>query len=82
MDVDDPPNHIQLSSAKAVIVGESERLEPEFARVVFAFHVNVRRLLTVETHEENPMGARDTFDSWHWEALPPEECGTSGSNLF
>ena len=71
MGLDDSANPIQLSGAEAVITGKSKRLKPEFAGLVLALYMNVRRFIAVKAREEEPIRPGDTSDSWHSEAWPP-----------
>src|SRR5713101_735245 len=67
MDVDDPANDIQLSGVEAVATGQFDRFEPKLAGAVLSLDVHVRRLITVEAGEEDPVRPRDALDSWHSE---------------
>ena len=54
-----------------MIAGKPKRLEPEFAGLILALHMNVWWLIAVEAREEEPMRSGNTFDPWHSEAPPP-----------
>lgn len=71
MRLDDSPNQIQLSGPEAVIPGEPQGFQPEFAGPLFPLHVYVRWLIAVEARKEESIRPRDTADSWHSEVSPP-----------
>ena len=70
MGLDDSANHTQLPGTEAVITSKSKRLEPEFAGPVFALHMNMRWLITIEAREEEPIRPGNPLDSWHSVELP------------
>ena len=70
MGLNDSPNHIQLVGAETVITGQAERVEPELAGLVLAFHMKVRWLVAVKTGEKGPIRPGNTLDSRHSELSP------------
>lgn len=60
-----PTNGIQLSSAKTVAACQLDRIEPKLAGAVLSLDVHVRRLVTVEAGEEEPIRPGDVLNPWH-----------------
>jgi hypothetical protein len=56
---------VQLSRAEAMIPCQGHRRQPELRLVPVASYVDVHRLVTVETVEEEPIRARDTWNLRH-----------------
>jgi hypothetical protein len=50
-----------------MIPSQAKRLKPEFARVVLALNVNVRRLIAIETRKEESIRPWNSLDSGHLE---------------
>ncbi len=65
MRVDNTSNHIQFAGPEAMVSCETERLKPELAGHILALDMHMRRLVTVEAREEDPIRSRNPFDSWH-----------------
>jgi hypothetical protein len=61
----DTTNTIEFYRRKTIIGRQNDRRKPELAQTVFAAHMNVRRFVTIETVEEETIGARDVANSWH-----------------
>jgi hypothetical protein len=56
---------VQLSRTEAMIPRQGDRRQPEFGLLTVASHVNVHRLVAVETVEEEPVRTRETGNLRH-----------------
>jgi hypothetical protein len=49
-----------------MIPSQTERFKPELAGIVLTLDMYVRRLIAIETREEESIEAGNPFDSWHF----------------
>ena len=65
-----PPDYVQLPGCAAMVCGQFDGVQPEFASPLFAPDMDVHRLITSEAVEEESVRSRDVFDSRHSPTLP------------
>jgi hypothetical protein len=58
MTPDESVDHVQVLGLETVVASEHQPLKPEFAGLVLALHVNVRRLAAIEAREKEPIRSR------------------------
>ena len=64
MSVNQTRDPVQLVFRKAAVLGECDRIEPEFSNTQIEFHMDMDRLASIGT-EENKAIRSLSKDSWH-----------------